>query len=1135
MDPLSILTGALALVEITGITVKKLHHFKRAYKTYESEIDGLANVVSNLQRSSSSVASFCKANEDFLRQPTGFRLQYQGQHVADIAENIDAFFKEATTLIDDLNALVAELQGDPVAKHRLEKLDKVKKVLRMESREDEMKDIRVRIRDCYDAIQLSMTALNLASIQAARESNKASIEGAEEKITDDISRLKLELFTKLAEVSDIVAEKASAATKISTSLEVNQYFEVSQTVTSHFTGRNDLLAELKRAFQVHDPSYNNPSQRRFVVSGVAGSGKSQFACRFAADVRNYFWGVFLVDASSPETAENDFGKIAKCADSGATSMQAAKEWLASRRTPWLLIIDGADKINVEDYFPGGSYGCILVTTRNPALQALGTVGKEFFHFDELKHEDAHALLLRAAAVKMPCTEQTILQAAQQISEKMCYLPLALNYAGMTIRQRLCGWADYLLWYKNQQRKVGRTQRQQKVTDFQRSEKAVFHNFEALLQNMVDIADADPNADLARTMRDAMDLLNLFAFFHHRDIRLDMLLQCIDNPHKEREIQFVGTKQPTRPGARKALSKRMVDTFEKARGQVFYKRLFDPKLVLPPVLRDYCDAPKSEREKAEFRIREALLELSSRSLISDPGKECVFSIHPLIHSFCRDRLGDANEGLWCEAAQITLARCVVIEEKLFTGGNSDFFNPRELLPHVDYARRVAQELRERFSEKWKNRAFIPKLVVPRPNVGDLPPPNDPARWIRFSVIYSQCLKIQEAYRLQKPIRDMSVKVRGIDHDVSIRLSLAVAITNNWLGNFKECVKMQKEAVTGCIELYGVDSPATLRYQDGLGMMLLAAGRLKGASKNLRHARDRLMTHPDRGPMHKDTLNALSHVGMIEVRYFRPEIARDLCEKAVAGLQRTPDAEEDLLDAKQNLAMALNMLGGKHLETAYKLQDEVFTTRINRQGNEHPLTLIAGICLSRVLIEQGENHKAEMLLTWGLKIGIRDFTEEHYGVLAAQSTLARVYEAQGKVDKAEKLFADVNTKLLVLRDRHEHDHLDRIGHLWYWLKFEEGQSRWERALEIHAELLTAIETVAESYTSEKPGKQHKMHEMLIEKRPQLLKALEEQRREKSDGADSSGMESPPPVYKSHESSRQSSIDEKGQLRFRRAMTS
>ncbi len=46
----------------------------------------------------------------------------------------------------------------------------------------------------------------------------------------------------------------------------------------------------------------------------------------------------------------------------AATKEAAKHFLANAELPWILIIDNADDedLNLEDYFPPGERGCILI-------------------------------------------------------------------------------------------------------------------------------------------------------------------------------------------------------------------------------------------------------------------------------------------------------------------------------------------------------------------------------------------------------------------------------------------------------------------------------------------------------------------------------------------------------------------------------------------------------------------------------------------------------------------------------------------------------------------------------------------------------------------------------------------------------
>lgn len=60
----------------------------------------------------------------------------------------------------------------------------------------------------------------------------------------------------------------------------NQYFSVPEAVKGYFTGRGTLLEGLGRTLD-DDPSQEYRAQKRFVVQGLGGSGKTQFCCKFA--------------------------------------------------------------------------------------------------------------------------------------------------------------------------------------------------------------------------------------------------------------------------------------------------------------------------------------------------------------------------------------------------------------------------------------------------------------------------------------------------------------------------------------------------------------------------------------------------------------------------------------------------------------------------------------------------------------------------------------------------------------------------------------------------------------------------------------------------------------------------------------
>ena len=68
----------------------------------------------------------------------------------------------------------------------------------------------------------------------------------------------------------------------------NKHFELPFDVSTYFTGRDDINRELrKNCLPSKDPLAGSP-QKRFVLYGLGGSGKTQMALKFASDHRERY-------------------------------------------------------------------------------------------------------------------------------------------------------------------------------------------------------------------------------------------------------------------------------------------------------------------------------------------------------------------------------------------------------------------------------------------------------------------------------------------------------------------------------------------------------------------------------------------------------------------------------------------------------------------------------------------------------------------------------------------------------------------------------------------------------------------------------------------------------------------------------
>ena len=127
----------------------------------------------------------------------------------------------------------------------------------------------------------------------------------------------------------------------------------------------------------------------------------------------------------------------------------SRAWLAGR-PKWLFILDNADELAiVEEFIPPAFQGHLLLTTR---AQVMGGLAKKF-EVKVMTPEKGALLLLRRAGLIAP--DATLEQAspadvavAQDLSEEMGGLPLALDQAGAYIEDVPCSLQDYQQLYQS---------------------------------------------------------------------------------------------------------------------------------------------------------------------------------------------------------------------------------------------------------------------------------------------------------------------------------------------------------------------------------------------------------------------------------------------------------------------------------------------------------------------------------------------------------------------------------------------------------------------------------------------------------------------------------------------------------------
>ncbi|KAG8528162.1 uncharacterized protein KY384_007079 [Bacidia gigantensis] len=906
----------------------------------------------------------------------------------------------------------------------------------------------------------------------------------------------------------------------------NQYFQA-PVASNMFTGREDMINELGNAFalsftpldiEASDGSSSSKvpvSQKRFIIFGLGGSGKTEFCRRFAEVYQRRFWGVFWIDASSDDTAKHSFQEISKIGGVD-TNINAAKTWLSGIEDPWLLVIDNADDPNIpiQDYFPGGENGCVLVTTRNPLLKKHGTAGERCCELGQLEDEDAEILLLKHAQESEPWTLDVRRDAAH-ITEALGYLPLALVFAGDCIAKGLTSRAkcvEYLdgIWDRIREESTASGQ------DVDETQKNVLAPYDAFYRHL----DRQP----LREAKDAIQILKLFSLLHHENIRFDFLMKAAENPPSV-EARL---RQDLEEQQRIALAKKGKTIEEKSKP---WRRVIRDRFIQAvtwctdrgyPVLPEALRNGRVDRFSVD-RLRAALVKLTSISLVTHRRvrDSDVYSMHPLVHKWVRERpqMKVGERAVWCQAAANMLSQCIPLPP--FGESPSDMELRRRLLPHLDAVQRFQEEIRLLLASNRRRRALSWLLIDQAPSMTR----QKALQYGKFSRVYAECARLHDAKNLQVQVKDYVTEMLGLEDERTVLIFLALAGTYGAMTHTNDAAALMNQALSTCKTSLGENHPRTLKVMDELGKCEVHRGRYKGESIFLPCSQpsqpllslscslletsdgadphvhpEALKLHVDALagmkivlPLdHTDVLLATDHLGLAHQRYFRFDTARELHKEAIAGLTRTLGYKHpDTVAARENLAITYLEVGLESLSaapnleslrTAQKLELEILEERRQSLGREHHLTLWTITVVARIDSALGRTKEAEKALLDALPIGIRNLPEDHMGFMLGKTQLAQIYVRQERYQEAEELFEEVIAKTMYRNSqREEGESPDQIMAMWSAAECYQIQRKFVKSDNVLKDIWTALIAIG--------GTQHPFAERVQKMMAAVQRAMKE----------------------------------------------
>ncbi|KAL9010326.1 MAG: hypothetical protein Q9173_004727 [Seirophora scorigena] len=230
---------------------------------------------------------------------------------------------------------------------------------------------------------------------------------------------------------------------------------------STISGRQEVFKMIDGVFfpvegdsnSIHSSTFGHPNLKVVTLLGMEGVGKTRIAAEYILRNKSAFPVILWIDASTQESVSASYRAFAKrislLSDSiAATAPDAViknnvQSWLSNPKDrgltiPWLLVLDAANDLHVaSDIWPHDAEGCLMVTTRQPAI--VSTFATSEIEVEPLSSKDAAMMLLNLTGKR---NETDAATNALKIAEAWEGLPGCMELVNMVVRSKRLSLADF---------------------------------------------------------------------------------------------------------------------------------------------------------------------------------------------------------------------------------------------------------------------------------------------------------------------------------------------------------------------------------------------------------------------------------------------------------------------------------------------------------------------------------------------------------------------------------------------------------------------------------------------------------------------------------------------------------------------
>lgn len=656
---------------------------------------------------------------------------------------------------------------------------------------------------------------------------------------------------------------------------------------------------------------------------------------------------------------------------------AAKRLLSKLEDPWLLIIDNADnpKMDVSRYFPPGDRGTILLTTRNPDCRFHATSGS--FEIPEMELEDGITLLLRTTEAEdiFDAASRTL---AKPVVEAFGCLALAIVQAGAVIRQGLCNMEEYCGIYSRRRKELLSTLPVQSSNDYKYT---VYTTWEVSVKMIEDMSD--------ETSRNAIELLQLFCFFHYDGISEDILKVAWNEMRNQKWSDWTMSLQ---------LGLLRHDT---------------------------------SQEWDNYLTRKAISLLSSFSLITSSRTGGSISMHPLVHAWAKYRMSeDEQKRCWLRAAS-TLSLSMPDR-----WDSVDYQHRRFLVPHINAC--LSLGTNELFAEgdgrdqrllmassfamayheasRWNRVIDLQENMV---KVGRNTWGEGSAWTLRkkscLGAGYWQAGEVQKALEVLEEVLKAQRGIHSKEHNDVLCTTSTLALCYSHLSQVEESKSLNQEVLEMSTKLFGKEHRKTLIIMTNLARNYRALNQAEKAIElegKVLKIEMRVL-----GEEHPATLVSMVHLASCYSILGQVQKAITLDEKTFEITMRVL-GEDHPMTSMLMTNLAINYCKAGQVQKAIILGEKALETCMILLGEEHPDTLTTMLYLAAIYHELGRVKEAIQLCDKGLEISMRTLGEQHIITINFQKDLAIYHQystPSQEVSTPDSITENATVLHLVVRPR------------------------------------------------------------------------------------------------------------------------